>query len=85
MHSEDAFAALRIKDYKNFLRFRFERDKLTIYPVGLDRVPRRSEWREPDPAKPRPAHNPKLVPASEFEVRLIEQPIVIYSDPSKAQ
>ncbi len=85
MHSEDAFAALRIKDYKNFLRFRFERDKLTIFPIGLDRVPRRGEWREPDPAKPRAAHNPKFVPASDFEVRLIEQPIVIYADPSKAQ
>ena len=34
MHSEEAFAALRIKNYKNFLRIKFEQDKLTIYPLG---------------------------------------------------
>ena len=27
MHSEEAFAALRIKNYKNFLRLKFEPDK----------------------------------------------------------
>ena len=34
MHAEEAFAALRIKNYKNFLRLKFEPDKLTIYPLG---------------------------------------------------
>ena len=39
MHAEDAFAALRIKNYKNFLRLKIEPDKLTIYPLGIDRIP----------------------------------------------
>ena len=39
MHSEEAFAALRIKNYKNFLRLKFEPDKLTIYPLGIDKIP----------------------------------------------
>ena len=39
MHSEEAFAALRIKNYKNFLRLKFEPDKLTIYPLGIDKMP----------------------------------------------
>ena len=37
MHAEQAFAALRIKNYKNFLRLKFEPDKLTIYPLGIDK------------------------------------------------
>ena len=37
MHAEEAFAALRIKNYKNFLRLKFEQDKLTIYPLASTR------------------------------------------------
>ena len=33
------FSSQRIADYKCFLRMRFEPDKLTIYPIGLDSVP----------------------------------------------
>ena len=35
------FSSQRIADYKCFLRMRFEPDKLTIYPIGLDSVPAR--------------------------------------------
>ena len=44
MHAEDAFAALRIKNYKNFLRLKFEPDRLTIYPLGIDKVPGPDHW-----------------------------------------
>ena len=44
-HGEEAFAALKIEDFKNFLRLHIARDgSLTIYPVKLERVPRR--WRD---------------------------------------
>lgn len=76
MHAEDAFAALRIKDYKNFLRLRFDRDTLTIFPIGVDRVPRRSFWRNRSPADDL-VHNPRLVATDHIGVRLIEKPIVI--------
>ena len=43
-HGEQAFSALRIEDYKNFLRLYISPEgTLTIYPIALDRVPRR--WR----------------------------------------
>jgi hypothetical protein len=72
-HGEQAFAALRIEDYKNFLRLRVDRDgTLTIYPIGLDRVPRRWRARREDereavrctelPADPR-ATPPRLIEA----------------------
>ena len=78
MHSEEAFAALRIKNYKNFLRLKFERDKLTIYPLGIDRVPGPDRWMNAPRGKPNPLpHNPKLIALRPIDVRLIEEPIVI--------
>ena len=39
MHDNEAFSALRIRDFKNFLRLHFdESGGLTIYPVGVERV-----------------------------------------------
>ncbi len=78
MHAEDAFAALRIANYKNFLRLKLEPDKLTIYPLGIDRVPGPDQWKNPPrgPDGPMPP-NSRLIPAKPINVRLIEDPIVI--------
>jgi hypothetical protein len=50
-HANEAFSSLRIEDWKSFLRLHVdERGDLTIYPIGIERVPRR--WRRsgtPDP------------------------------------
>jgi hypothetical protein len=44
-HSNEAFSSLRIMDYKQWLRLRISADgALSIYCIGLDRVPRR--WRK---------------------------------------
>ena len=77
MHAEDAFAALRIQGYKSFLRLKFEPDRLTIYPLGVDKVPDRHSWRNAPMGAGAPPHNPKLVPKKPIDVRLIESPIVI--------
>jgi hypothetical protein len=43
-HGNEAFSSLRICDYKQFVRLRISPDgKLTIFAIGIDRVPRR--WR----------------------------------------
>lgn len=48
-HVNESFSSLRIEDYKNFLRLYIDREgRLTIFAVGLDRVPRR--WRVRDDA-----------------------------------
>jgi hypothetical protein len=80
MHAEEAFAALRIKNYKNFLRLKFEKDKLTIYPLGLDRMPGPDDWLNAPKgrANPLPSRS-KLIAAKPIDVRLIENPIVITS------
>jgi hypothetical protein len=77
----DAFSALAIKDYKNFLRMKFEKDKLTIYPIALDRVPGPKEWRpwrKSDYKDPNLKHRPLLVPKRDMKPRLIEGPIEIH-------
>jgi hypothetical protein len=62
-HWDEAFSALRIRHYKNFLRMRIDaQGRLTIYPVGLTNVPRDAQI---------PPENPELSP------HLIEPPIVI--------
>ncbi|QQR42338.1 hypothetical protein JKA73_24895 [Myxococcus xanthus] len=73
-HANEAFSSLAIPDWKCFLRLRIDASGLTIYPVGIRRVPR--AWKRgangrdpvwvPDPADTR-ATRPEL----------IEKPIVI--------
>jgi hypothetical protein len=80
MHSVEAFAALRIRNYKSFLRLEIDRDKLTIYPLGIDRMPGPDHWLNAPKGKANPLPcNPKLIAAKPIDVRLIENPIVITS------
>lgn len=44
-HDQHAFSSLRVQDYKGWLRLRIDATGvLTIYPIGIDRVPRR--WKD---------------------------------------
>src|SRR5262249_56578640 len=71
----DAFSALAIKDYKNFLRMKFERDKLTIYPIALDRVPGRREWRPFNQKRERgPRHRPPPAAQGNPQTRRSDEP-----------
>ncbi|HWP53005.1 MAG TPA: hypothetical protein VN476_02670 [Pyrinomonadaceae bacterium] len=46
-HANEAFSALCIPDWKNFLRLKIdEQGRLTIFPIGIRRVPRK--WRASD-------------------------------------
>jgi hypothetical protein len=67
-HQNEAFSALAIQDYKNFLRLHIREDgQIAIYPVKIDRVPR--HWTSTQPPEP----DPQLVP------ELIEDPVVVSS------
>src|SRR5262249_50423947 len=78
MHAGESFAALRIKNYKNFLRLKFKPDKLTIYPLAIDKVPGPDHWMNAPRGKANPLpNNPKLIAIKPIDVRLIENPIVI--------
>ncbi len=72
-HSEEAFSALKVQDYKHFLRLHIGRDgSLTIYPVKIDRVPRRWRARRDDDDTPS-----LVVPEEPLVPGLIEAPVVV--------
>jgi hypothetical protein len=69
-----AFSSLRIEDWKNFLRIKIDKNgQLTIYPIGIRRVPR--QWKRPTAR----AASPELVPddIKATPPELIESPITI--------
>jgi hypothetical protein len=70
-HANEVLACQGIPDYKNFLRLRLDAEGLTIYPIGVRRVPR--EWAvDPDAAPEKPWLRPV---DRELEAELIEPPI----------
>jgi hypothetical protein len=72
-HANDVLACQGIPDYKNFLRLRLDADGLTIYPIGIRRVPR--QW---EAAPDSPAEEPWLRPVDlDPEPELLEAPFTI--------
>jgi hypothetical protein len=72
-HGNEAFSSLAIQDWKSFLRLHIEPSgRLTIYPVGIRRVPR--AWKENESAE-----GPELLPDDPRATapELIEPPISI--------
>ncbi len=76
MHCGDAFGALGIRNYKHFLRMSFEPDRVTIYPIAIDKVPGRRGWRA-STADERAKTPSQIVPKSPLRPHLIEEPIEI--------
>jgi hypothetical protein len=69
-HANEAFSASRITGYKSFLRLHVERERLTVYAIGIPRTVKRRHWRAvrdaTDPSAPlveptRPATEPHLI------------------------
>ena len=75
MDPEDAFSGIRLDSYRHFLRIRIVGDAATLYPIRLDRVPRRRDWRPNVARTGRPA--PVYVPAEPLAPGLIETPIPV--------
>jgi hypothetical protein len=72
-HSEEAFSALRVEDYKSFLRLHVAKDgTLTIWPLKIERVPRRWRVRRDGDATPS-----RVVAEDPLVVETIEPPIRI--------
>jgi hypothetical protein len=78
VHANEAFCAAHLTRYKNFLRLHIGRDGgLTVYAVGIDRIPRR--WRAADTAEaddPGGDEPPWLVPDRPLAPHLIERVVV---------
>ena len=70
-HSEEAFSGLRVQDFKHFLRLHVGPDGvLTIWPIKIERVPRRWRARRDDDLTPS-----RVVPMDTLRPELIEPPV----------
>lgn len=66
-HSNEGFSALKIEDYKNFLRMHIDKNGvLTIYPIKIETVPR--VWAD---------KGEYFKPSGGTRPELIEAPIVV--------
>jgi len=65
IHDNEAFSAMKIAGYKNFLRMHFKDDQLTIYPIGIKKTAR---WK---------FVNNDLKTTDTISPELIEAPIII--------
>lgn len=77
MNSNDAFSAMRLDCFKNFLRIHIKGNDVRIYPVGLDRVPRRKDWVRNQKAKENDPEQPWFLPVKPLNPRLIEDPVEV--------
>jgi hypothetical protein len=77
MNYNDAFSAMQLDSYRHFLRVRIKDDEVTIYPIGLDKVPKRREWHINPDWKECDQSQPAYVPKKPLQPCLIEGPIVI--------
>ena len=74
-HRNEAFSSLKIEDWKNFLRIHIDSEgALTIFPIGISRVPRR--WTRVKDGDGNCLYEPNDPAATPPE--LIEEPIVVF-------
>jgi hypothetical protein len=73
MNRNDAFSALRIGRFNNFLRLCIRGDEVQVYAVGLENVPRRKDWNDNPKYKVGNPDEPRWVPTKPLEPHLIEK------------
>jgi hypothetical protein len=76
INHNDAFSAMRLDSFRNFLRIRLVGNQVTVYPIGMDRVPRREDWID-NPASSADPHASWFVSRQKLEPKLLEPAIVI--------
>lgn len=77
VHCDETFSSMAIPGYKNFLRFKIEPERLTIYPIGLRHVPPRILWREAKPGPDGKVAGPRYQSYWPLKPQLIDGPIVV--------
>lgn len=81
-HSNEAFSALRIEDFKHFVRLHIGADgHVRIFPIGIERVPR--QWRTvanapPDAAQLEP-DDPRATSPVSIEPAIVVPPLAVPS------
>jgi hypothetical protein len=72
MNRNDAFSALRIGAYNNFVRMKIAEDGVEFFVVGLENVPSRDDWQKNPKHGPHTPDEPRFLPNRPLEPHLIE-------------
>ncbi|AKD04308.1 hypothetical protein PKOR_15945 [Pontibacter korlensis] len=75
LHDNEAFSALRHQDHKNFLRLRITEEEITLYPIGIRKVPRR--WKRSNNRHPGAPYFEPAAITDAHKAFLLEEPISI--------
>ena len=78
MHIDESFSGFAFEDYKNMLRIKITKDQLTIYPLGVEKVP--TDWKNDGFNTNTKVHqfsSETLKKDKYIKVILIEDPIII--------
>jgi hypothetical protein len=73
MNRNDAFSALRIGAYNNFMRLKIKEDSIEAFAVGLENVPHRDDWMLNPKHKPNTPNEPRFIPGTPLQPHLIEK------------
>lgn len=76
INHNDAFSAMRLNSFRNFLRIRILGNQVTVYPIGIDRVPERGDWID-NPESASDPHASWFVSKTGLEPKLLEPAIVV--------
>lgn len=68
-HITEAFSSMAIPDWKNLLRMKIDAQGLTLYPIGIPKVPRKWRWLGES------GRSSRFEPETPIESVLIEDPI----------
>lgn len=83
IHSNDVLACQSIPDYKHIVRMHITKKGVTIYPLGIQTVPRSWTYR-PGTTHGNPWFMPKTGSSIPKRTRLIEPPVVVQNPSVKA-
>ena len=73
MNYNDAFSALRLNRFNNFLRLRIKDDNIEVFAIGLNDVPKRSQWVANPKARHGNPEEPVFIATPDLQPHLIER------------
>lgn len=76
-HANDSFSAMRLNSFRHFLRLKIEGDMLVVFPIGIDKSPKRSFWKFNDGRHQEDQNASIVVPKGSLGQHLIEGMITI--------
>lgn len=77
IHYNDGYSSMRLDSHRHFLRMKVQGDQLTIYPIGVDQSPSRSDWKFNECDQENDQSASIVVPKEAISTRLIEGPVEI--------